>query len=86
MKNITVNFDWKFVAALGCSAVLFNLSSRLNSDGAKEVLIHAVDAAKDCFDSMRGKKQPSTGKKTHNPKDRASSLFNYKKDCLCLYV
>lgn len=37
--------DWKFVAALGISAVGIILATKVTADAAENVLIHAVDAS-----------------------------------------
>lgn len=46
--NLTVTIDWKFVVALGTSAVAVIFASKIDSDAAERALTHLVDAAKDC--------------------------------------
>ena len=45
----TIQIDWKFVAALGASAVALVLTCKVDSSTSQEVLTHAVDACKDCI-------------------------------------
>ncbi len=47
MKNITVVFDWKFIAALCFGAAGIIVAKKLTPEQAKEVSIAAVDACKE---------------------------------------
>ena len=45
--NLNVLFDWKFVVALGGTAVAFIVVSKLDASAIKEVSLHMVDAYKE---------------------------------------
>ena len=44
IMNYTIILDWKFVAALGATAVVLVLASKLDPSAAESVLIRAVEA------------------------------------------
>ncbi len=45
--NFNVVIDWKFVVALGASAIGIVFAAKMNPEQAKEVSIKAVDACKE---------------------------------------
>ena len=45
--NFVVTLDWKFVVALGASAVGTIFAVKMDASAAERVSIHAVDALKD---------------------------------------
>ena len=54
----TIQIDWKFVAALGASAVALVLTCKVDSSTAKEVLTQGVGACKDCVVAYSSNAQP----------------------------
>ncbi len=46
--NISVVFDWKFVVALGASAIGIVLAVRMDSDAVERVSVHLADTYKEC--------------------------------------
>ena len=44
--NFTVTIDWKFVVAFGAAATGIIFATKMDSDAAERVSIHAVDACK----------------------------------------
>ena len=45
--NLTVTIDWKFIVALGTSAVGIIFAVKMDSTAAERVSTHAVDACKE---------------------------------------
>lgn len=45
--NLTVNIDWKFVVALGTTAVGIIFAVKMDASTAERVSIHVVDAYKE---------------------------------------
>lgn len=45
--NLNVTVDWKFAVALGGSVVGIIFATKMNSNTAERVSIHAIDACKE---------------------------------------
>ncbi len=45
--NFNVTIDWKFVVALGASAVGTIFAIKMDADAVERVSIHAIDACKE---------------------------------------
>ncbi len=55
MKFVVI-FDWKFVLALGASAVGIILAEKLDADAAEQVSTQAVDAGKELASAVISKR------------------------------
>ena len=53
--NITVEIGWKFIVALGAAIGITIFASKMDSQAAERVSIHAIDAFRDAEIAMNGK-------------------------------
>ena len=52
--SFVVTIDWKFVVALGASAVGTIFAAKMDASAAERVSIHAIDAGKECAVAVNG--------------------------------
>lgn len=52
--NFVVTIDWKFVAALGATAVGVIFAVKMNSSETERVSVYAIDACKEVAKASKG--------------------------------